>query len=84
MDVGKPNSISPQSLGSTVSKLLFITWYNFFTCSSKSSSSSHGDPSFGFRGMMTYFLCPFNLVLSFSMEILAFIFLVHGRSTRAG
>ena len=83
-NVGDPMSSSPWSLGSTVSRLLCIILYNFLTFASKSPSSSYGAPSLGSRGLITFFPYPFSLILSFSNEILAFIFLAHGRPTRVG
>ena len=74
-DVGEPMSSSPRSLGSIVSKLFYITWYNCLILDFESSGSSHGAPSFGSREMMTFLPCPFNLI---SKEILAFIFLSYG------
>ena len=74
MDVDEPMSSSPRSLGLTISEFLCITWYNFLTLTSESSGSSHSAPYLGSRGMMTFFPCPFNLILSFSKEILDFIF----------
>ena len=82
-DVGKPMLSSPQSLGSTESELLCITWYNYLTLASESSGSSHSAPSFGSRGMMIFLTCRFNLIIYFSKEILDFLFLAHGQLTSA-
>ena len=84
MDVGDPMSSSPWSLSSTESRLLCIILYSCLTLASESSGSSHGAPYLGSKGMITFLPCPFSLILSFSNEILAFIFLAHGRPTREG
>ena len=84
MDVGDPMSSSPWSLGSTVSIFLCIILYSCLTFASESSGSSHGAPYLGYRGMITFLPYPFSLILSFSNEMLAFIFLAHGRMTRVG
>ena len=83
-DVDNPMSSYPWSLGSIESRLLYIILYSCLTLASELSGSSHGVPSLGYKGMITFLPCLFSLILYFSNEILAFSFLAHGQSTRAG
>ena len=83
-EVKDPMSSSPWSFGSTESRFLCMILYSCITLSSKSSGSSQGSPSLGSKGIIIFFPCPFNLILSFSSEIFSLIFLAQCRSTRVG